>query len=236
MPFHLQCIVLAGTVIAAGGSSCAFAQQRPGTAVQLPTFSQFSIGTTVSVPDWGGAYLGGIKRSADSRSTFGVPLLPIRPFRNTAISSERSASSMHVNVWIHDFEAMDRYLLDQPSRGGGSGVVTTAPIGGGASRIAGPVDWASVPEAPAGGAESPLGSVAEERQRRARKQAQAASEAERFFERGEAAEAEGKSSVAKIYYRMAARRATGPLKAQLTAKLEAINRAATGDVVAEASR
>jgi len=205
--------------------------------VQLPTFSQFSIGTTVSVPDRGSTYLGGIKRSADGRSTFGAPLLPGRPFLNTAIGSERSASSMHVNVWIHDFEAMDRYLLDQPSRGGGGGLVTTAPIGGGDdSQAGGPVDWASAPKPSADGGESPLGSVAEERQRRARKQTQAASEAERFFERGQVAEAEGKSSVAKIYYQMAARRATGPLKGKLTAKLEAIGRAATGDAVAETSQ
>ena len=43
------------------------AQQRPavGTTVQLPTLSRFSVNTTVSVPDGGTMYLGGIRRGAE---------------------------------------------------------------------------------------------------------------------------------------------------------------------------
>jgi hypothetical protein len=136
---------------------------------------------------------------------------------------------MHVNVWIHDFEAMDRYLLDQPSRGGlPSGRPFAADPAGSLGR------GAELTGAP--GPSDPLGSLAEEQQRRAEKEAQAADEAQRFFARGESAEAAGKPAVARIYYRMAARRATGPLKATLTAKLEAISRAETGDAVVDAAR
>ena len=56
-------------------------------------------------------------------------------------------------------------------------------------------------------------------------------EAARFFARGEKAEAEGKANVARIYYQMAARRATGDLRTQVAAKLDAISRAQTGSAV-----
>jgi len=58
-------------------------------------------------------------------------------------------------------------------------------------------------------------------------------EAAKFFERGQRAEAAGKSGVAKIYYQMAARRATGDLREQVAAKLEAIGRAKTASKIAQ---
>ena len=45
-------------------------------------------------------------------------------------------------------------------------------------------------------------------------------EAQRTFDQGVAAEEAGKLGVAKIYYRMAAKEATGPLKEQAEARLE----------------
>lgn len=98
-----------------GGSLEQTTTEWPGTTVQLPTFSFFSVGTTVSVPDRGSAYLGGIKRAATGRNEFGVPMLPFRPFKNTGIGREVSASSVHVTATIHDFEAMDEFLLSQPT-------------------------------------------------------------------------------------------------------------------------
>ena len=47
-------------------------------------------------------------------------------------------------------------------------------------------------------------------------------EAEKFFERGRQAEADGKPNVARIYYQMAVRRASGDLKKQALARLEAV--------------
>ena len=37
---------------------------QTATTVQLPTYSFFSVGTTVSVPDRGSVYMGGVNRSA----------------------------------------------------------------------------------------------------------------------------------------------------------------------------
>ena len=47
-------------------------QQLPATTVQLPSFSIFSVNTTVSVPDSGGMYLGGVNRARDSSTTRGL--------------------------------------------------------------------------------------------------------------------------------------------------------------------
>ena len=95
--------------------------QAHGQVVQQPNFGVFSIGSTVLVPDRGGAYLGGITRGADGSVERGVPILgniPFagRPFRNRAIGSTRSTSSVSVHVTIIDFEAMDRALLEEAAR------------------------------------------------------------------------------------------------------------------------
>ena len=77
---------LAGLLIAAPAAAWA---QVPAT-VQLPTYSFFSVGTSVSVPDRGSAYLGGVNRASTGSSEFGIPL---RPFGNRSYGSQRSASS-----------------------------------------------------------------------------------------------------------------------------------------------
>ncbi len=228
--------------------------QQPGSAVQLPTFSQFSVGTTVSVPDRGSAYMGGINRSASGRTSYGVPMLPFRPFRNTAIGSSQGASSMHMSAWIHDFEAMDDYLLNQAPRTVQSGMGPRQAIAdsrqppsldpawnvarGGRSEVGGgsvagtphgAASWQPAAEAaPSAG----LPTVDEERQRRQNLADTRATEAHDFFQRGQTAEAAGKTNVAKIYYQMAARRATGDLQAEVLAKLQAIAQEQTGQSVA----
>lgn len=88
-----------------------------GVTVQQPTFSFSSTSTTVSVPDQGSAFMGGISRSAEGRTESGVPMLPFRPFRNQAIGQTRSAASTFVTATIHDFDAMDQALLNSPSSG-----------------------------------------------------------------------------------------------------------------------
>lgn len=74
--------------------------------VQQPVIRQFGVGTAVSVPDRGRAYLGGVSRGATSTKRFGGP------FRSgTSSGREFSNSSQSVSVYIHDFEAMDAALL-----------------------------------------------------------------------------------------------------------------------------
>ena len=77
--------------------------QLPATTVQLPSFSFFSVRTTVSVPDGGGAYLGGINRGRDSSSRRGLG--------NRAIGSDRNAGGVMVRAQIHDMDELDKAVL-----------------------------------------------------------------------------------------------------------------------------
>jgi hypothetical protein len=83
----------------------AFAQ---AATVQQPVVSTMSVGTTVSVPDRGSMFLGGVSRAGAARRSVG-------PFRSgTSTGVFREQSGLRVAVRIHDFEAMDRALLDAP--------------------------------------------------------------------------------------------------------------------------
>ncbi len=190
----------------------AFGQQA--AAVQLPTISSFSVNTTVSVPDRGSVLLGGVHRAASGRSEFGAPLLPLR---NRSFGAERSASGMRVSVFIHDFEAMDEYLLSQPTR-----------FRPRQARLAAdrPRDvWQKRLENARAGSAGPLGmSVAELGAQHRRDEQMREEEARGWFERGQNAEAAGKANVARVYYQIAARRAEGGLKDQIAARLEAVTR------------
>jgi len=268
---HASWLVLACGLLAAG---TAVAQQRPATTVQLPTFSYFSVGTTVSVPDRGSVYMGGIGRASTGRNEFRTPMLPFRPFKNTAIGQERSASQMHVTAYIHDFEAMEEALLGQPSYYQGVAARQPLPQIAGASHpflsrdpayVAGWQPSTSAKRAaemlaqsgatgvspvhgqdargtqqpcklfpvPLSSAAEPQMSVAEAQARRISERATRGQEAVDFFERARQAEAEGKTNVAKIYYQMAARRATGELKEQVLARLDVIGRSETASKIAQ---
>jgi len=221
------------------------APAQPQTTVQLPTFSYFTTVTTVSVPDCGGVLLGGVNRARSGSSEFGVPGLGHLPFagrlfRNTSLGSERSAMSNWVTVQIHDFAAMDEALLGQPSSGRVAGLQAPAGAVAGSGRTlpqrypgAGS-SWVLAPGAAA--AKPPAASVAQSRAQRAAEQAARQDEALNYFQRGKKAEAEGKSGVAKIYYQMAARRATGELKNQVLARLQVLGGARAASEVAQANR
>ncbi|HEX7447485.1 MAG TPA: hypothetical protein VF306_08065 [Pirellulales bacterium] len=76
-----------------------------GTTVQLPSFSFFTVATTVSVPDGGTVLLGGVKRLSEGRNEFGVPLLSKIPyvnrlFRNVGIGRETQSLMMMVTPRI----------------------------------------------------------------------------------------------------------------------------------------
>jgi len=185
------------------------AQQNRATSVQLPTYSFFSTSTTVSVPDRGSVYMGGINRARSGSRQFGAPLLP---FGNRAMGSSRGAAGTRVSVWVHDFEAMDEALLNQPTafNGYGKRPLAAEPW---RRRLAESQDSSGAQSAP---------SVEDARQQRLAAQQTRANEALVFFERGQKAEEAGKANVAKIYYQMVARRADGELKDRALARLEAI--------------
>ena len=138
--------------------------------------------------------------------------------------------SFWVTAKIHDFDAMDQALLSTPSPDGIAGTYpgtfgglpdTPTAIAARAFQRS-PVNlagnWRVEPDAP-----PPVSDVAAEQANRATRQATRASEADSFFARGQQAEADGKLNVAKIYYQMALRRATGDLKQQAQARLDVVS-------------
>jgi hypothetical protein len=76
--------------------------------VQLPSYHVTSVDTTVSVPDGGAAYLGGIYGLSEGSTMRGVPLTP---FKNRAIGRSVGASTMSVHATIIDLAEMDEALL-----------------------------------------------------------------------------------------------------------------------------
>ncbi len=184
-----------------------------GTTVQLPTFSFFGVDTTVSVPDGGSTYLGGVNRASSGSSQFGAA--PFTPFTNRSIGSQMSASSMRVSAYIHDFQAMDESLLNQPTafnRGLNQPQVQVARAVG-----------KRVEDAQAASAGRPALDVAGLRAQRLQEEQARNSESASLMERGQAAESAGKLKVARLYYQMAYRKAEGDAKAQALARLEAIS-------------
>ncbi|HUG68828.1 MAG TPA: hypothetical protein VMM76_13860 [Pirellulaceae bacterium] len=104
-----------------------FAQAQ---VVQLPTYHVFSVRTTVSVPDGGAAYLGGVTRGAWGSSSRGVPGLSQVPgvnrlFTNRSFGSSVSSSHAYATATIIDHAEMDRMVLaEAAARRGELGVAS----------------------------------------------------------------------------------------------------------------
>ncbi len=90
-----------------------------GTTVQLPTFNQTSVTTTVSVPDGGTILLGGIKALREGRNERGMPVLSKIPyvnrlFKNVGLGRETSSLMMMVTPRIIIQEEEEERLLGTP--------------------------------------------------------------------------------------------------------------------------
>jgi hypothetical protein len=180
-------------------------QPLPGvpTTVQLPTFSYFSVQTTVSVPDRGGMYLGGLNYGADGRSVRGFG-----PLGSRGIGSGRSASGVSIGATIIDNAELDRAVLAEAARRRGA---PTSAAGSKAAEVASTI-------APASG---PIESVAAIRARNAAKADERSAEAAQWLAKARQAEADGKPAVARVFYQMVARQTGSPLKPQAEARLAA---------------
>ena len=187
-------------------------------AVQLPTFSFFRLGTTVSVPDRGSVYLGGVNRASSGSREARVPLAPGGPFRNRASGGGASASGMSASVYIHDFQAMDEALRGQPS-GEETAARRKAPAGVGHSGTAVPRPLALSPAEAA--RQRPLVLVDSEQ------------EAEDLYHLGVEAQSQGNPGAAKVFYEMASRRATGELRERVLARLREVSEASSAPSAAE---
>ena len=199
------------------------AQQN--TTIQLPTFNFTTVTTTVSVPDRGGVSLGGISRSRSGTSSRGTPLigkLPFvgRPFGNRSTGRELGTSNLSVHAYIHDFEAMDEAILARAAaRHPRPGLVMNVNNSG---TLVG--ENLTIPNA-----------VMRQRQESAQQQAQIDELAD-LWSRAQEAEKDGKRGVAKIFYRMISRDATGDLKQHALARLDAIGSPDAARLAASAPR
>lgn len=186
-PRLIPIIVSVSCLLWMGQPKHAFSQ----LTVQQPVFGVTGVTTTVSVPDRGRAHLGSISRARDSRSSFG-------PFRSGSnIGLDREHTGMSVGVTIHDFEAMDHYLLNQASS---TATPRGANLSGNARHALEQLQAqqggrpAAIPTPP------PSATLAK---------------AEKFWLLGQKAENEGKISVAKLHYRIASKYGSHAAKARL---------------------
>lgn len=89
------------------------------TTVQLPTFSFFSISTTVMVPDSGTAFIGGVGGAGSGSRSNGLG--------SRSSASGIDAGGILIGVQIHDLKEMDRALLaDKRARDAAAAASTQA--------------------------------------------------------------------------------------------------------------
>jgi len=230
MKLRAVCLPLIVTLLVAATA------RGQGTTIQLPTFRYTTVTTTVSVPDQGSAYLGGIKRASESSVSRGVPILGKMPFANRlftnrGIGREVGASHMHVTATIIDHNEMDEMILGRAAamRPGVAAVSETDRRAAYLSRNVARNRLEAAEEAVARRAPS----VEEIRQRNEAAQQERDSEAQFFYAKGRKAQAAGKNTLAKTYYQMAARRATGPFKTVVLARLDAVTLGGTSKLAAK---
>lgn len=192
---------------------------RGPTTVQLPTFQQFSIQTSVSVPDRGTMVLGGVDRAASGVNTRGVPGFSHIPganrlFKNRAIGRDVGSSQASVSVWVHDLKGMDEAILAEAAARRDA---TQTPASVLPSQTVASLPSAASTTADRNHAPLSLRSIqaaqrAEDRQRDL--------EARELLAQGDQAEAEGKPGVARLFYQMAARRSPATMTTAVQTRLQ----------------
>jgi hypothetical protein len=132
---------------------------------------------------------------------------------NRSGGAQTGAASNRVTVTVHDLQAMDEAILaGAPQPAAQSGLhAASAHLSSAAQAVP---------------------SVAEARRLHEQEQLDKTDDAQSWYDRGLAAEQAGKSSVAKVYYQMVVRRASGEVRALAQARLEALRRASTPTSVA----
>jgi len=207
---------------------------QPATTVQLPTYNFFTVSTSVSVPDRGATYLGGVNRAASGRNEFGAPFLP----KNRSIGSTVSASGMQVSATIIDLTELDQQVLASGTTDlAGPAIAAHRNSGLAGPGVAGPglvLPPAADPKqlrelqqaqhSSAGQAASSLSAI---RGQQALAAAEQQKEAGDLFQKGQAAEVAGKKSVALVYYRMALRRSSGDFHEIIQAHIQSLGPAST---------
>ena len=207
--------VLLIAIIACGGNVPLVAQQP--VTLQLPTFSYFTVNTSVLVPDGGSAYLGGVNRARSGSTYRGVPFASKTPFlsplaANRGVSHTVAGSNMSVHATIIDHADLDQQVLAHAlAQRGISAAVVAAET--------------SQPAA------VPVASIAEIRQQQSAADDAKQQAARELFDKAVAYEEARQTGLAKIYFRMAAGRAVGELKADALARIASLERSRGAKVV-----
>ncbi len=201
-----------------GASLPSLACAQPNmVTIQLPTFSSFSVSTTVLVPDRGGAAMGGIHRASSGGNQFGPAPLPAG-LRNQGIGWEHQASGVQVRVHFHDFAAMEQAMQPstEPPRGQSATTAhstrtpTTAPLATEPAEGNHATDLAATR------------SVADWRQRHAAAASAQQQEVMRLADRAAQAAQNGNLAAAKVYLQMALRRADDERRPLILAELKSL--------------
>jgi len=166
--------------------------------VQLPSQHVFATNSSVLVPDQGQVILGGVNRSSSGSNQFGG--LPGSRSRGVA----GQAGGVTVTAKIHDFDAWDQALLAEADRRRKAGQTGSA--------------LAATPAA----SSAPLASVAEIERAKLAERPDPVGDAESCYARARQAQGDGKLRLARVYFQMAARRASGELKSRALAEAAAI--------------
>jgi hypothetical protein len=209
--------------------------------VQLPTFRFFGLSTTVSVPDRGSASLGGVSRSATSRSEHGLPILsrvPVagRPFGNRAIAGRTETSGASVSAYIHDFEAMDDELLGQAAAGQHRSLPAKQARAGNANLAARstarlPRSLAAVEKPDAAGRKSVAELRRQQQLQNRAAQTAASATTQKDIERARELAASGNAGLAKVYLKRAAKQADPKLQSEISAMFHALHAQSGGSQV-----
>lgn len=199
-------LLVGGLWFSATAQAAVGQQPLPATTVQLPTVSQFSVRTTVSVPDGGTMSMGGVSRGYDSRVNRGM-----LPLGSRGIATGRTAGGVSVSTRIIDHAEMDRAIL-------ASAAAERGALPGASAAKSASLSRPTQPASPA------PASVAAIRQANALAAERDAAELADLFAKAQAAEATGKTGAAKVYYQMVARRDRGQLQSLAQARLTALTR------------
>ena len=188
-----------------------------GQLLRLPTLDYFSVQTSVLVPDRGGTYLGGVRRSTYGTSSYGVPGVggavgTRRLLGSRGLSAGTRAGGASVHATVIDHEALDRAVLAEAARRRGERLAVERSAADLSRRLGEGTSSSSSPS-------TALMSVAEIRRQNAQRRASQQREAQRLFAQGAEAQSKGSLGAARIFYQMAHRRADAELKQRLAARL-----------------
>lgn len=203
-------------LVATGASAC------PAQVIQLPTFSFFTVSTTVSVPDSGSAYLGGVRRARYGMTSRGVPGLNKVPglsrlFSNRGSGSSLSSSGASVTATIIDHAEMDALLLGEAAgrRPAGTALTETDRK---ALRLSSHIGRATKADLDLGGG-APRESVAAIRLRNDVAARAHIAEMQDYWQRAQLCESQKRFGAARVSYDIIVRRGSGKLRELAAARL-----------------